>query len=181
MRRAWTYLFTTVLIDLRENLEDGFSSILDAFTTFSNRRESIFFLFTFNSHLVPCSSGSTSWCSGSHRLKEGGILALVFVRILLEGEWQVLVPNIGVSNLLVALNLVFVFLARLFDLVFHTIKCLGITGIDFLFGVFLLCSRERCIETEECFNPVGWDRFRDVRPFLDQACQLVILCAVKSA
>jgi hypothetical protein len=86
-----------------------------------------------------------------------------------------------VSDLLVALNLVFVFLARLFDLVFHTIKRLGIAGIDFLFGVFLFCSRERCIEAEECFNPVGWDRFRDVRPFLDQACQLVILCVVKLA
>ena len=85
------------------------------------------------------------------------------------------------SNLLVALNLVFVFLARLFDLVFHTIECLGITGISLLFGVLLLCSRERCIEAEECFNPVRWDRFRDVRPFLDQACQLVILCVAKSA
>ncbi len=59
-----------------------------------------------------------------------------------EGERQGLVPDVGVSNLLVALNLLFVFLARLFDLVFHTIQCLGVTGIDFLFGVLLLCSCE---------------------------------------
>ena len=51
-------------------------------------------------------------------------------------------PQRRVSNLLVALDLLFVFLARLFDLVFHAIEGLGVTGIDFLFGVLLLCSCE---------------------------------------
>jgi len=73
VRPARTYLFTTILIDQRKNLEDGLRSILDA---------SIFFLFAFNSRLVLCSGGSTSWWSGSHRLEEGGIVALVFVRVL---------------------------------------------------------------------------------------------------
>jgi hypothetical protein len=77
---------------------------------------------------------------------------------------------VEVRNLLVALNLFFVFLARLFYLVLHTIECLGVTGVDFLFGVLLFCNRERCIEAEEGFNPIGWDRFSDVGPFLDQAC-----------
>ena len=82
MRWARTYLFTTILIDQRKNLEDGFSSILDTFPAFSNRRKSIFFLFSFNSRLVPCRSGSASWCSDSHRLEEGGILTLEFLRVL---------------------------------------------------------------------------------------------------
>ena len=87
-----------------------------------------------------------------------------------EGEWYVPVLNAGVPDLLVALNLIFKLLGRLFDFVLHTIECLSDTGICFLFGVLVFFIRERCIEAEECFNPEGWDRFRDVDPLLNQAC-----------